>query len=80
MPRLYPPRVPCSGGRRPLSKFSDTVDHDVLMCRDGKRVSDKRGLRLIGAYLRARWCGEGGGETRPYPIGSSRLICHERQQ
>jgi len=36
-----------------LSKFFDTVDHDVLMCRVGKRVLDKRVLKLIGAYLRA---------------------------
>ena len=36
-----------------LSKFFNTVDHDVLMCRVGKRVRDKRALRLIGTYLRA---------------------------
>ena len=36
-----------------LSKFFDTVDHDVLMCRVDKRVRDKRVLKLIGAYLRA---------------------------
>jgi RNA-directed DNA polymerase len=36
-----------------LSKFFDTVDHDVLMCRVGKRVRDKRVLKLIGRYLRA---------------------------
>jgi len=36
-----------------LSKFFDTVDHDVLMCRVARRVRDKRVLRLIGKYLRA---------------------------
>ena len=36
-----------------LSKFFDTVDHDVLMCRVAERVRDKRVLRLIGRYLRA---------------------------
>ncbi len=36
-----------------LSKFFDTVVHDVLMCRVAKRVRDKRVLRLIGKYLRA---------------------------
>lgn len=36
-----------------LSKFFDTVDHDVLMNRVGRKVRDKRVLRLIGSYLRA---------------------------
>ena len=36
-----------------LSKFFDTVDHDVLMHRVAKHVPDKRVLRLIGKYLRA---------------------------
>lgn len=36
-----------------LSKFFDTVDHDVLMERVARRVRDKRVLRLIGKYLRA---------------------------
>ena len=36
-----------------LSKFFDTVDHDVLMSRVARRVRDKRVLRLIGKYLRA---------------------------
>jgi RNA-directed DNA polymerase len=36
-----------------LSKFFDTVDHDILMCRVARRVRDKRVLRLIGKYLRA---------------------------
>jgi len=36
-----------------LSKFFDTVNHDVLMHRVAKRVHDKRVLCLIGKYLRA---------------------------
>ena len=36
-----------------LSKFFDTVDHDVLMHRVARKIRDKRVLRLIGKYLRA---------------------------
>jgi RNA-directed DNA polymerase len=36
-----------------LSKFFDTVNHDVLMHRVAQKVRDKRVLRLIGKYLRA---------------------------
>jgi len=36
-----------------LSKFFDTVEHDVLMERVKRKVRDKRLLRLIGKYLRA---------------------------
>jgi RNA-directed DNA polymerase len=36
-----------------LAKFFDTVEHDVLMARVGKKVRDKRVLKLIGTYLRA---------------------------
>ena len=36
-----------------LSKFFDTVNHDVLMHRVARKVRDKRLLRLIGKYLRA---------------------------
>ena len=36
-----------------LSKFFDTVDHDVLMHCVAQKVRDKRVLRLIGKYLRA---------------------------
>ncbi len=36
-----------------LEKFFDRVDHDLLMNRLGRRVPDKRLLRLIGKYLRA---------------------------
>jgi RNA-directed DNA polymerase len=36
-----------------LSKFFDTVNHDVLMHRVARKVHDKCVLRLIGKYLRA---------------------------
>ena len=36
-----------------LAKFFDKVQHDVLMHRMGRKVRDKRVLRLIGNYLRA---------------------------
>lgn len=36
-----------------LSKFFDTVNHDVLMNRVSRKVHDKRVLYLIGKYLRA---------------------------
>jgi RNA-directed DNA polymerase len=36
-----------------LSKFFDTVNHDVLMHRVSRKIKDKRVLRLIGKYLRA---------------------------
>jgi RNA-directed DNA polymerase len=36
-----------------LSKFFDTVNHDVLMSRVARRIQDKRVLHLIGKYLRA---------------------------
>ncbi len=36
-----------------LSKFFDTVNHDVFMYRVSRRIEDKRVLRLIGKYLRA---------------------------
>lgn len=36
-----------------LAKFFDTVQHDVLMARVGRKVRDKRLLAVIGDYLRA---------------------------
>jgi len=36
-----------------LSKFFDRVQHDVLMSRIARKVTDKRVLGLIGKYLRA---------------------------
>lgn len=35
-----------------IAKFFDHVNHDILMCRMGKTIRDKRVLRLIGRYLR----------------------------
>jgi RNA-directed DNA polymerase len=37
-----------------LKSFFDTVNHSLLMNRLAKRISDRRVLRLIGRYLRAR--------------------------
>lgn len=36
-----------------LSKFFDTVNHDILMSRVARKVSDKGVLKLIGRYVRA---------------------------
>src|SRR3984957_13952153 len=36
-----------------LEKFFDRVNHDILMDRVARRISDKRLLRLIRAYLNA---------------------------
>jgi RNA-directed DNA polymerase len=36
-----------------LEKFFDTVNHDMLMVRIARKVTDKVLLRLIGRYLRA---------------------------
>lgn len=36
-----------------LEKFFDRVNHDIVMSRVARRVSDKRVLKLIRAYLRA---------------------------
>ncbi|WP_422138101.1 reverse transcriptase domain-containing protein [Endozoicomonas sp. ALC020] len=36
-----------------LSKFFDTVSHDVLMSRVSRKIHDKRLLKLIGRFLRA---------------------------
>jgi RNA-directed DNA polymerase len=36
-----------------LEKFFDNVDHDILMCRVARKVTDKVLLGLIGRYLRA---------------------------
>ncbi len=58
--------VPCTGVRHyiregyrvklvdcDLARIFDTVEHDVLAGRVGKKVRDKRVLKLIGTYLRA---------------------------
>ncbi|WP_421656047.1 hypothetical protein [Leptothermofonsia sp. ETS-13] len=36
-----------------LEQFFDTVNHDVLMSRIARKVTDKVLLSLIGRYLRA---------------------------
>jgi RNA-directed DNA polymerase len=36
-----------------LEKFFDRVNHDILMSRIGRKVRDKRVLRLIRRYLQA---------------------------
>jgi RNA-directed DNA polymerase len=36
-----------------LEKFFDRVNHDILMSRLARRISDKRALRLIRRYLQA---------------------------
>lgn len=51
-----------------LSKFFDRVQHDVLMSRVGRRVTDKRLLKLIGRYLRAGVLVEG--VLEPTEVGS----------
>lgn len=36
-----------------ISAFFDEVDHDILLAAIGRKVRDKRVLKLIGRYLRA---------------------------
>jgi len=36
-----------------ITKFFDYVNHDILMNRVGKKIRDKRVMKLIGRYLRA---------------------------
>jgi RNA-directed DNA polymerase len=36
-----------------LEKFSDRVNHDVLLARVSRKVGDQRLMALIGRYLRA---------------------------
>ena len=50
-----------------LEKFFDRVDHDLVMNRLGRRVTDKRLLRLIGRYLRAGVAI--GGQRHPTRLG-----------
>ncbi len=47
-----------------ISAFFDEVNHDILMAKISKKVSDKRVLRLIGSYLRAPLQGDGELEKR----------------
>ncbi|MBW4692667.1 MAG: group II intron reverse transcriptase/maturase [Lyngbya sp. HA4199-MV5] len=55
-----------------LEKFFDTVNHDVLMSRIARKVTDKVLLRLIGRYLRAGVLVEGTVESTEWgtPQGS----------
>jgi len=50
-----------------LSKFFDRVDHDLLMGRLARKITDKRVLRLIGLYLRTGV--EVGGQLLPTTSG-----------
>lgn len=50
-----------------LSKFFDRVNHDILMTRLSRHISDKRLLKLIGRYLRAGV--EIDGKCHPTPEG-----------
>jgi retron-type reverse transcriptase len=42
-----------------LEKFFDRVNHDRLMRAIARRMTDKRVLRLIGAFLKVRVLEEG---------------------
>lgn len=45
-----------------LAKFFDRVNHDMLMARVTRKVTDKRVLKLIRAYLKAGAMADGGFE------------------
>ncbi len=51
-----------------LTKFFDTVNHDLLMSLLGRTIGDKRLLALIGRYLRAG--GLVGGHIEPSEVGT----------
>ncbi len=51
-----------------LEKFFDRVNHDLLMGRVAKRISDKRVLKLIRAYLNAGVMADG--LTHPTEMGT----------
>lgn len=41
------------GGRYGLGEFFDRVNHDVLMARVARKISDKRMLKLVRGYLQS---------------------------
>ena len=47
-----------------LEKYFDQVNHDVLMTKIGRKIRDKRVLKLIGRFLRAGLMQEGLEEQR----------------
>jgi len=51
-----------------LSKFFDTVNHDILMHRVSRRIEDKRVLKLIGKYLRAGVIAKGRLQATPLGV------------
>jgi RNA-directed DNA polymerase len=57
-----------------LSKFFDTVQHDVLMHRLSRKVRDKRVLRLIGKYLRAGVMIDGRLQETPLGVPQARVL------
>ena len=59
-----------------LSKFFDTVNHDVLMHRVSRRIEDKRVLKLIGKYLRAGVMVSG--RLLPTPLGVPQGVLSHR--
>src|SRR5437016_1291335 len=51
-----------------LEKFFDRVNHDKLMAAIARRVTDKRVLRLIGAFLKVGVLENGLGDRSPYAV------------
>ena len=51
-PGIYPAGIPLCCDMD-LEKFFDRVNHDILMARVARKVTDKRVLKLIRAYLNA---------------------------
>jgi group II intron reverse transcriptase/maturase len=47
-----------------ISAFFDEVNHDILMAKIGRKIRDKRVLRVIGSYLRAPMQRDGAKEKR----------------
>lgn len=47
-----------------ISAFFDEVNHDILMAKIGRKIRDKRVLRVIGNYLRAPMQRDGSKEKR----------------